>query len=123
MPPLPPIKGVKAFNSSCNELSNVNMQQVYNIMTVVILQIVLPGFQCWSIIKYSGHNTKITLKLTVSILKRQEGRHLLSNRSMEVGVSHPYLLMTETDSLSVQNTEHGRGSRNTLILNLNTVYV
>jgi hypothetical protein len=42
---------------------------------------------------------------------------------MEVGVSHPYFLKTETGSVSVQNMEHGRESRNTLILNLNTVYV
>jgi len=41
----PPIKGEKAFNSSCNEISNVNMQQLYNILMVVILQTVLPDFQ------------------------------------------------------------------------------
>ena len=121
--PPPPFKGEKAFNSSCNELNNVNMQQLYNILTVVILQTVLLGFESQSILKQSGHNTKIFQKLAVSILKCQEGRQLLSNRSMEVGVSHPYLLTTETDSLSVQNTEYGKGSRNTLILNLNTFYV
>ena len=42
---------------------------------------------------------------------------------MEVGVCHLFLLMTATDSLSVQNTGHWTWSRNTLILNLNTLYV